>query len=129
MAPEKTDPTLLKQMKRRGGAASVSAVFRLRPRAAAELALPPGETEAAMRRVLDRVTGSVGTPPDGYRAFPSLGSFSVSAKPKFLRALLDQPEILSAMANRQDEDLRLKPVPAPRRARKPGAKAQKRVAR
>jgi len=127
MAPEKTDPTLLKQMKRCGSAASVSAVFRLRPRAATDLALPPGETEEAMRRVLDRVTGSVGAPPDGYKAFPSFGSFSVSARPKFLRALLDQPEILSAMANRQEEEIRIEPVPAARRVRK--AKAQRRAAR
>ena len=119
MAQQKTDPTLQRQVTMDGNTGPVSAVFRLRPHAASDLALPPNETETTTRIVLDRVTGSVGVPPDQFHVFPTFGSFSVSAQPVFLRRLLEQPEILSAIANVQDGDFVIRPVPPTKRARKP----------
>jgi hypothetical protein len=127
MASPKTDALLQRQMKAGGTQESVSAVFRLRPHKAKDLALPAEETEATTRQVLERVTGSVGEPPDRFHVFPSFGSFSVSAKPRFLQELLDQPEIVSAAANRREDDLQIQPVPAAPRAR--GTKASKKAPR
>lgn len=122
--PAKADPTLIRQLEESGDE-SVSAVFHLRS-GAADPALPPDETEEAARQVLARVTGSVGVSPDGVHVFRNLGAFSVRAKPPFLRELLDQPEIASAIANRQDADVVIRPVPPPRRR---AARIRKKVSR
>jgi hypothetical protein len=57
------------------------------------------------------------------RVFRNLGSFVVAAAAPFVRKLLDQEEILSATANRQSEDLLIKPVSSkPLKGPKPGTR-------
>ena len=48
--------------------------------------------------------------------FGNLGVFAVSAPAGFVRRLVQQPEV--ATANRQPEDLSIRPVPSRRGARK-----------
>ena len=118
-APLKADRELLRQLDE--GAPDhlpVIAVFRLRPRRKSAPALPPKETETAAKQVLKRVTKAVGERPERYSVFHNLGAFAVSAKPSFLRELMAQPEIHSAMANRPQRDVLVRPVEARRTVRK-----------
>ena len=108
----KTDPELLRQLD--ASAASqepVQAVFYLQPPAqSSEKALPPVEELA--RALLERVERSVGVRAREFNVFRNLSSFVVSASPALVRELLKQPEIASAMANRQPS---LEPIKNTRR--------------
>ena len=51
--------------------------------------------------LLARVARETGCAPVDHNVFRNLGSFVVVAPPQFVRALLEQPEVEAAMANRQ----------------------------
>ncbi len=76
-------------------------MFYLRPAQSSEKALPPNQVEELARTLLERVERSVGVGARDVNVFRHLSSFVVSASPAFVRELLQQPEIASAMANRQ----------------------------
>jgi hypothetical protein len=114
--PGKADPSLVRELEDAAAAGKpATVVFRLASRSATQLVPPPRLTETTVKRVLDRVGKKIGRPPERHNVFPNLGSFVVEASPPFLRELLAQPEIQSAIPNRPREELLIRPV-----KRKPG---------
>jgi len=104
----KTDPELLRQLE--DGAASqslIQAVFTLR--SSEQKAVSPEQVEKLTQKVLDRVARIVGTPASEVNIFRNLGAFVVSAQAPFIRALLTDPDIASAMANRQSKQMMIPP--------------------
>lgn len=114
MATKKIDPELQRQIS--GSAASdepVEAVVVLRPEKPSEVTASPERVEKITHDVLERVEQTQGTHPQRVNVFRNLGSFVVSAPKGFVQELLRQPEVASAMANRQQESS----VIAPRNTR------------
>jgi hypothetical protein len=106
-ARAKADPELVRQLQAAAAGGSVEAVFVLRlPRQKSPAA---AGAEKTARRVLDRVTRAVGLGPQDVNVFGNLGAFAVSAEARFVKALLGEPEIKSASANRRPEDLLIRP--------------------
>lgn len=98
----KVDPKLSEQLERASAEQStVQAVFSLDlPK---KKLLEPEEVQAAAERVLQRVEQTVGAKAHDYNVFRNLGAFVVEADEPFIRALIDEPEIASATANRQSD--------------------------
>ena len=106
----KIDPELLRQLDAVSTDAElVEAVFSLRPEEPSQLVTPPERTAELAQEVLERVQEQVGDSAAQTNVFVRLGSFAVSARPAFLRKLLAQPEIASAMANRQPGEALIQP--------------------
>jgi hypothetical protein len=100
----KADSELLRQLEAAGVSRTVvEAVCRLRASRSSRKILSPERTETLTRKLLSRVKGLVGTGARDFNVFRHLGSFVVSAEPRFVHELLKQPEIASAVANRQPE--------------------------
>jgi hypothetical protein len=107
---QRVDPELVRQLdEREASARPVEAVFTLRPGRGARRAGTPGDTEATVRRILDRVEADVGVAANDYNVFRHLGAFVVVAPPRFLRALMVQDEIATATANRQPGSMVIPP--------------------
>jgi hypothetical protein len=87
--------------KRRAGAAGgeVQAVLFLSPGPEAGPE-DPAKVNARVKRLLGRVRRVSHERPSDVNVFSNLGSFVVQAPPAFLRALIEQPEVRSARANR-----------------------------
>ena len=97
-----TDPELVRQMHAAtGDDASVEAVFMLAPEDPSQVVPSPERTEELTRHLLERVKARIGKAAEDFNVFRHMGSFVVSAHPDFLRELIAQPEIASAMANQQ----------------------------
>jgi hypothetical protein len=110
-ARKRIDPDLLAQLDAAataGASSLVQAVVHLQPEAAGEIVPRPERTEAIVRSLLARVTKKLGLDPADFNVFPNLGSFVISASQEYLRELLDQPEVGSALANRPRD---AKPTP------------------
>jgi hypothetical protein len=103
----KVDPELLRQLDAASAAGSpVEAVIALRPHGKDAAVLTPEQTERLTRQLLERIERSTGVGARAVNVFQYLGSFLVVAEPAFLVELLAQPEIRSAVANRQPDDPR-----------------------
>jgi hypothetical protein len=99
-----TDPELVRQMHAAtGDDASVEAVFMLAPEDPSQIVPSPERTEELTRHLLERVKARIGKAAGDFNVFRHMGSFVVSAHPAFLRELIAQPEIASAMANQQPQ--------------------------
>jgi len=99
-----TDPELVRQMRAATGAdGSVEAVFMLAPEDPSQIVPSPERTKELTRQLLERVKASIGKGVEDVNVFHNMGSFVVSAHPDFLRELIAQPEIASAMANQQQQ--------------------------
>ena len=96
----KVDPELVRQLEEAEARDEpVEAVFNLRRE---DETLPsPEHVSEVTRLVIDRTKEETGLDPEDINVFQSIPSFVVRAKPRFIRFLLDQPEIASAVANRQ----------------------------
>ncbi|HEV7474402.1 MAG TPA: hypothetical protein VGN90_10160 [Pyrinomonadaceae bacterium] len=118
----KTDPELTQQLDNTsGGESLVEAVVRLRPDDPDQIVPSPERTEELTQKVLERVKKQVGKSEARYNVFRNLGSFAVAAEPEFLRELISQPEIVTAIANRQSQSAMIEPVkkrPVPERKQK-----------
>jgi len=92
---KRADPELLRQIYAAGTSSrSIEAIFTL------DLPLqnqPPEAVEEATKRILGRVERQLGYKPHRVSVFAALGSFAVSADGFFLRTMIDDPEIESAM--------------------------------
>ncbi len=98
----KTDPELLRQLEAATtDQALVQAVFTLQLPKSHETA--PERVEELTHQVLNRVADKIGADAHEVNIFRNLGAFVVSAPAPFINALLTQPEIASATANRQPE--------------------------
>lgn len=101
----KTDPELIRQLDQASASEEpVGAVVRLRTDDPSQIVPSPEQTEQLAQEVLERVLKAVGGDEPKHNVFRNLGSFAIAAGARFMRELLEQPEIASAMANRQSED-------------------------
>ena len=99
------DPELRRQLDAaRATGRPVAAVVRLRPEGDGDAILTPEQTQSRTAQLLERVERTVGLRAQAVNVFQYLGSFVVVAQPRFLVELLAQPEVLSAVANRQPDD-------------------------
>lgn len=106
-----TDPELKLQMEAASAKdGAVEAVFILSPDNPSEVVPSPERTEELTRKLLDRVKARVGEGEKRVNIFRNMGSFAVSAHPSFLRELMSQPEIATAMANQQPGAVVVRPV-------------------
>ena len=111
MEQEKIDPELARQLDQAASTNSpVQAVLKLRPLQATQLVASPEHTTELANQVVKRVSDKLGEQVDRMTLFRNLGSFAISAAPKFLRELLDQPEIAAAFANRQPDSAYMAPI-------------------
>jgi hypothetical protein len=95
---KRVHPDLIRQLdEAEENDASVEAVFTL-DQDGAGLA-EPDRVEQVARRLIARTRRESGAGVDDYNVFRNLASFVVRAKPAFIRSLLDQPEIASAVPN------------------------------
>jgi len=101
---KKTDPELLRQIDSvETNNDPIQAVF--------SLALPmkklldPEHVEAAANQVLERAEKESGSKPKDVNIFRNLGSFVVSADASFIRQVIDDPKIASAVANKQPKEI------------------------
>jgi hypothetical protein len=94
------DPELIRQLSTSAADDPVEAVVRLRTDPGVTTP-PPDETERLARQVVARTQKLSGEQENALNVFKYLGSFAISAKPAFIKTLLDQPEVASALANNQ----------------------------
>jgi hypothetical protein len=107
----KLDPVLLEQLDAvAADATPVEAVITLRPDHPEQIAALPDRAEEMTHQMLRRVESQTGTGADRVNIFRNFGSFAISANRHFIRELLKQPEVASAMANRGTTDAYIKPV-------------------
>jgi hypothetical protein len=108
----KIDPELVKQLDATAASqdTKVEAVIRLKPDDASQIVPAPEKTETLASDLMERVKGQVGKSATRYNVFRNLGSFVVSAHPSFIRELISQPEVASAVANQQPESAAIPPV-------------------
>lgn len=105
-APVKTDPELLRQIETKtSNDELVQAVFTLR--LPSKQLLVPKRVEEVTHKVLDRVSQQMGVDAAEVNIFRNLGAFAISAPSSFIRELLLEPEIASAIANQQHEQIRM----------------------
>jgi hypothetical protein len=102
------DPELVRQLSISADT-PVQAVVRLRPQPGTH-AQPPEETERIAKELVSRTQKASGEHEDAVNVFKYLGSFAISAKPAFLKALIAQPEVAAALANNQPESGMIQPV-------------------
>jgi hypothetical protein len=108
MRPRHTDPELRRQLKAARADQDVSAVFSLRFESTRSP--EPEETKHQVATLLQRVEEQTGEQPSATTIFENLGAFAVAAPVGFIDRLLAQPEIATATANIQQEDLLIRPV-------------------
>ena len=111
--PTKVDPELERQIIAAAAETkTVEAVLMLR-KTPAQIAADPGGTTEQVEKVLKRVEEKTGTGAKQFNVFQNLGMFVVEAEPTFLRELVTQPEVASALANRQPGEAMTPPVAEP----------------
>jgi hypothetical protein len=102
----KTDPELIRQLDQTASSEDlVEAVFTLR--LSNKQLLAPMRVEEVTQKVLDRVSQQVGIDAKEVNIFRNIGAFVISAPPSFIRELLSEPEIASAIANQQPKQIRI----------------------
>ncbi|MDA1194974.1 MAG: hypothetical protein O2894_07285 [Planctomycetota bacterium] len=84
------------------------------------LCTPPGQrflsaedTARVVERLIDDAATKSDARPAHLKVFGNLQSFAIAAPPALLRQLIACEEIASAMANKQTEDLFIRPVDTP----------------
>jgi hypothetical protein len=88
----------------------VQAVLKLRPLQETQLVASPEHTTKLANQVIKRVSDKLGQQANRMTLFRNLGSFAIDAPPRFLRELLNQPEIAAASANRQPDSAYIAPI-------------------
>jgi predicted O-linked N-acetylglucosamine transferase (SPINDLY family) len=87
----------------------VEAVFMLHPDNPSQIVPSPERVEELTHKILERVQQRTGSHENKFNIFRNIGSFVVSA-PAFVRELISQPEVATAMANQQPGQSSIKPV-------------------
>jgi hypothetical protein len=99
---KKTDPELLRQIDSVGASNdSIQAVFSLD--LPLKKMLDPNIVEETTHKVLRRAEEELGHKPKDVSVFKNLGSFAVSADASFIRRIIDDPDIASAVASNQPD--------------------------
>lgn len=100
----KIDPELQKQLDSyKAGKGSIQAVFSLN--LPMKKLLDPSLVETTTIEVLKRAEKMAGLKPKGVNVFKNLGTFVVSADASFIRKVIDDPQISTAVANVQPQSL------------------------
>jgi hypothetical protein len=103
MAGERTDPELIRQLdSARETGDLVQAVVRLHQPAGR--APEPKQVEEQTRRAVHRAEAATGESPADVHVLGRLAVAYVSGPERFLRELLQQPEVATAVANSQQQD-------------------------
>lgn len=102
------DPELERQLAESGEDTPVQAVFTLRSKAGRVGSSDDAKNTVA--KVVEQATSGAKSSPHRLTVFPNIRSFAVSASPSFVKCVLKSPEIASAMANVQRQDLFIRPV-------------------
>ena len=107
----RTDPVLSAQLREAAaGEEPVEAVIGLRQ----EEGGAGGDAVTSLTQdLLARVKEQTGAEAHDYNVFRNLGSFAVVAPARFIQGLIEQPEVESAIANRQPEAV-VEPLGRPR---------------
>ena len=105
-------PELLEQLDRAKDL-PVQVVVRLQSPDEPAARISPEQIAALADSLIERVTADVGHPPARSNVLRNLGTVVLEADPQFVRALLKQPEIASAIPNKPAES----PFIPPRRKR------------
>jgi len=107
----RTDTELVKQLKTAASDEKlVEAVVRLRPDDPSQIAPPADRMEALTNHLLERVKKQSGQAASRYNVFRNLGSFVLSASPTFIEQLIQQPEVVSIVANQQTGSALITPI-------------------
>ena len=98
----KINPELLGQMEKAGGS-PVQAIVQLRAAHQPGVIPSPDDTTQLAKAVLHRVATDVGHPATRSNVLGNLATLIVEADSDFLRALMKQPEVISAIPNKTAE--------------------------
>ena len=72
--------------------------------------MSPDQFSESVGKILRKVEQKVGYPAGQENVLKNIRSLVIRARPKYIRALLDQDEVHSALANEQAEDFRIPPI-------------------
>lgn len=89
--------------------AGESMVVTLRPEAWLDPS-KPGTAEKMMKDLLARVTAKSESKPAKVQYFPNIGALSISASASFIEALKNEPEVLRADKNAQEQSMKIEPI-------------------
>jgi hypothetical protein len=98
----RVSPELLDQLER-AGTSPVQAVVQLRDAHEPHAVPSPEDSTRLADDVLRRVTAEVGHPAARTNVLRNLATLVVEADPDFLRSLIRQPEVISALPNQTAE--------------------------
>jgi hypothetical protein len=119
------DPKLARELAGAPAESPVEAVFTLKTPAGESYRSATSAREA-MTRMVEKASADAKVQPYRLTLFPNVQSFAVSGPPALVRKLAENAQVASAMANRQDEDLLIRPVkPGPKKAKKTTRKPAK----
>jgi hypothetical protein len=106
---KKTDPELLVQLEQAQKAnLPVQAVFQLT--SSARKAPPPAEIATLAEEVLSRAMATSGTVATRTNVFRNIGAMAVEAPVAFIEALIEDPAVTRATANKQPGSMRIPPA-------------------
>ena len=128
------DPELTRQLDRSSADDIVEMVVHVGPASAGARPLEPEETKQLVEDLVARAGRKTGHTQFDFNVFPYMSSFAISGSPEFIRTLVAEPEVVSAVANRQPEGGLIRPMnkrPASIEdiARRPGQPAKKSASR
>ncbi|HEU4508129.1 MAG TPA: hypothetical protein VFR78_07830 [Pyrinomonadaceae bacterium] len=107
----KTDPELLRQITAaKDKKDPVVGILRIRPEDPTKKTNSPERTKEIANEVVNRVSKKVGSKAGRINVLGNLGVIILSAPPRFMTEVLQQPEIFSAMANRSSESGKIEPI-------------------
>ena len=119
------DPELMRQLTHARPGELVEGVFMLR-NLSSQPCPDASETRDQVQRLLSSARRRCGARDDRLTIFENLQSFALRAPRELVQAVLESPDIASAMANQQPESLLIEPIcPAPpaRRSRGPAPRS------
>ena len=108
-ARAKVDPALARQLKETPVQSTVGAVFTLKSPAGAPVASPASAREA-MEKIVKEASDVAQAQPSHVTMFPNVQSFAVYGPPALVRTVARHANVASAIANKQNEDMLIRPV-------------------
>ena len=96
----KIEPTLASALDEAGTNDLIQAVVELRAEVAGRMR-DPAASEDMATALIHRVAEETGESPSRYNVFRNLSSLAIEATPKFIRRLVEDDEVISAVANQQ----------------------------
>src|SRR5262245_4201709 len=109
MDPNEINPELRKQLTEAPASKPLEATFTLDP-GPGQKYIPEDQVHAKVKEIVQKVSREIGEAHEVVNVFDQIGSFVVRARPAFLKALIECPEVTAAMANQQSEELLIRPV-------------------